>query len=159
MNRFKLLSGFVAVLITLNSAVLLVFIFQAKDHKRLHFPHRPTEHQKHQMVRDLFSFDDDQMHLFLRSKKDHGDLIYRLSNKQLKLSEAFYDIHKAEASLNEREDILEQLSEINKDIYKANLNHLQDISEICDASQKVYLDSFINNILHKNDKAENKKMK
>ena len=159
MNKLKLLGGIVVVLIALNSIVLLVFLLEAKEHKQIHFSHRQTEQHKHQMVRELFSFNDEQMHRYLRSKKDHGDLIFRLSNRQLELSEAFYTVHKRDTSSNNNDKILEELSELNKDIYTANLKHLQDISMICDASQKQYLDTFINSILHKGAMFERKKLK
>ena len=147
MNRLKITQLLFIVLMLANCIILALFLIETSQKIKPDTHDRNLEFEKHHRVKELFAFDESQFKDFLKSKRVHGDSMRRLIGQQTLITRDYYSSYKDTVQTEINNDLLEELEEINRRIYLANMQHIKEIRDICQEDQLIYLDSFINEVL------------
>ena len=147
MNRLKITQLLFIVLMLANCIILALFLIETSQRIKPGPHERNLEFEKHHRVKELFAFDESQFRDFLRSKRVHGDSMRRLMGQQTLITRDYYSSYNDREITESNENLLEELEEINRRIYLANMQHIIEIRDICKEEQLIYLDSFINEVL------------
>ena len=142
MNKIKLLSLLVGLLVLLNVIVLCFFLF-SKQHRGPinghHIPDRPGND-----IKESFGFNDNQADLFEISKGKHVEESKSLSKELKDASLAYY---KHSASIEIKDSLYANVESITQKIYVANDTHFNEVRNICTPDQLPQMDEFIKGLL------------
>ena len=153
MNKVALLSWMVILLAILNITILTVFCYRTPD------PSRPPRQFRDQaeadrFIRETFDFDAAQLQKF-RQSKQRQMLAVRDTERQLRLtSHSFYLLSSEKPGL--KDSLMTKIQQLNRDIYRINDRHFQEVRAICRPDQVGKLDGFINGLLRGNDPGKNR---
>jgi hypothetical protein len=150
MNKIKTLGILVGVLSVVNIG-LLIFIF-------LGIPKSPgpngfvDKEKAEKFIQEKFGFDETQMIEFRKSKSDHLQHAKELEMNLENLSRSYYTVDNPE----QRDSILNRISEISRNIYENNVIHFDQVRSICTPDQLPEMEHFINGLLRQKEKDQRK---
>jgi len=119
MNKQKFYIIIIAVLVLINLTFMLLFFNQNK------LPH----HKGHKnMIIEALGFDDEQIEQYNLLITDHKHLMHKIDNELHDLRESYF------LTTTDSSSIL--LSNSYMHVESVNKNHINDIMELCNSSQK-----------------------
>ena len=123
MSKLKLLTITTIVLLICN-IVLIVFLILGK-------PHHPNFGGPRKIVIEKLQLDDKQVSSYDELIKTHHAFVTSKDEEIKSLKMKLYALLSAEESVLERNEILQQLSEIQKEVELAHYLHFEDIKKLC----------------------------
>lgn len=147
MNKEKVLIILVCILLILNAVLIGMFFKQKRAPRGHQRVEQLSSDQKDAQLKKHFDFDDRQMEIFVKSKQHHGGAVIPLKEELEELSKHYYHLDDSEVNRQKRDSLLLEIGRINKNIYQTNLEHFDDIRNLCNAQQLEKLDRFIDNLL------------
>lgn len=142
MNKIKLLSIVVGLLVLLNVIVLSFLFLGMNNHPNQGPPNR--EGTRNSLI-EKFGFDENQINLFEISRTKHMELS-RSHSKQLE--EASIAYYNSSASNEIRDSLYSNVESMTQKTYKANSTHFEDVRNICTPEQLPEMDNFIKGLLN-----------
>lgn len=156
MNKVKVLSFLVGLLVLLNVTIICyLFLWSAKPDGS-EVPQKNSERQE--PIRRHFNFSDDQMARFLEDKARHQSKLYDIRARQKRSAVQYYNARLSHNHLL-ADSLLAVLHKTNDTIYNANADHLQFISELCNDTQKVLMPAFITEHINNEKKLHRRRRK
>ena len=132
MDKMKFLKIIIGVLLLIN-LVTLGFVFG------------PMVSGPKGGIQKHFGFDKEQMVAFEKSRVEIRSKLDQLNPKLREMSKAYYSLEEEGES---GAAMLDQIGEINTDIYKAHLKHFQDLREISTPKQREMVPGFIDRLMN-----------
>jgi len=141
MNKTSTLKWAIALLAILNIA-LMVFLWSSKSHHK--GPHRDSPRGGEAFIQQRFGWDDAQLSLFVKSKKEHGELMKPAQKQLFEVSRMYY----LETDTAKQSILNDRVLSITEEIYQINQKHLNDIRSICTPAQLPEVENFIDHLVH-----------
>ena len=144
MNKIKLLSILIGLLVLLNVIVLCFFLIGKQHIGPINGHHIPDRHGNN--IKESFGFNDNQADLFEISKNKHVEESKSLSKD---LKDASLDYYQHSESIETKDSLYANIQSITQKIYEANDNHFNEVRKICTADQLPQMDEFIKGLLNR----------
>ncbi len=146
MNKEKLLTILVFILVILNIGTLAYVTIRQKPHHNEKRMGKQLHDKNNAKFQKLLGFDEAQMKAFRKSKETHKGKVHELNRILSQSSKEFY--HKIEQYNSQNQDVLiNKIDSINHLIYAANSDHFQELRIICTEDQLPQLHKFIDHLL------------
>lgn len=143
MNKEKLLTVLVVLLLILNLVLLGVFMFAKGGPPERQGP-PPTGERLG--VSEMFDFNENQMAEFEKSRRRSMDKMRNLDSKLAQLSTEYY-IGSTKDDFTEKDFLLEEINKVNNEIYSTHAAHFADLKALCEPDQISKLELFIKDLI------------
>ncbi len=143
MNKTTTLYIILGVIVALNIG-LLAFIWSGKKFDK-HPPHMQSRRHADRFIQQRFDFDEKQMAAFIKSKRRQEEKTRALEKELHDASITYYNSFHQRKTV--QDSLLDEILDITAVMYRANLDHFDDVDKICLPAQKSEMDHFIKGLV------------
>ena len=140
MNKIKVLSWTVVILIILNIGLVSFFIFTKPPH-----PHGPNKEPKHLII-DRLSFTDEQIEKYDLLINEHRSKVTSLEHQLKEVKEKLYTQLEHQKNDTNENLLFEEIGLIHENIEKVHFDHFVQLRAICKGDQLLAFDELISEL-------------